>query len=352
MTTRPPQLPTGAPPVPAVLAVDVGGTSLKAAVVDASGRPVHRERRTTRTGTRGVADLTRLLGDLAAHAAARGWRPVAAGVVTPGVVDDTTGVVEFAANLRWRSVPLRAELERATGLPVAVAHDARAAGRAEHLLSRSRAETYAFVPIGTGISAAVLTGGTPLAGATRSAGEFGHVAVHDGGEECGCGQRGCLEAYASASAVLRRYLARGGRGATSAADVVAALGRDTDADAVWADAVEALAIGLQGMTMLLDPEEIVLGGGLSRAGTALLGPVTTALEGRLAWRPAPRVSASRLGPAAGRVGAALLGFERAGLADHVHRWSASEVCGPDPDPRRVDVPAPAAVDSDGQVVGR
>ena len=93
---------------------------------------------------------------------------------------------------------------------------------------------------------ALVVGGLVVEGSSGSAGECGHVVVHAGGELCPCGQRGCLEAYAAGAAVVRRYLARGGRGAVSTADVVGLLGRDVDADAVWRDAVEALALALHG----------------------------------------------------------------------------------------------------------
>ncbi|MEZ0165859.1 ROK family protein [Kineococcus sp. LSe6-4] len=296
-----------------VLAVDVGGTGLKGAVVDVHGRALVRRERPTALDGRGALDnLLALLAELAELAGPH--RPVAVGVGTPGTVDEASGTVVHASNLGWRDLGLRALLEEATGLPVAVGHDARAAGRAEQLASGAR-DSFVFVPIGTGISAALVVRGTAVSGVSGAAGEFGHVVVHPDGEPCPCGQRGCVEAYAAAGAVLRRYRARGGR-AGSTAEVVARVGRDADADAdadaVWADAVGALALGLQGVTMLLDPAEIVLGGGVSRAGAVLLDPLAADLRSLLAWRSPPPLRTARWGAQAGRVGAALLGFERVG----------------------------------------
>ncbi|GAA0318385.1 ROK family protein [Kineococcus aurantiacus] len=297
-----------------MLAVDVGGTGLKGAVVDARGHTVAVRDRPSRAGGRPVVDNLRdLLADLAALAAAAGpERPVAVGVGTPGTVDEASGTVVYASNLGWRDLGLRRLLEEATGLPVAVGHDGRAAGRAEQLVSGTRGN-FVFVPIGTGISAALVVGGVAVAGVSGAAGEFGHVVVHPDGELCPCGQRGCVEAYAAGAAVLRRYLARGGR-AASTAEVVGRLGTDALARQVWAEAVHALALGLQGLTVLLDPAEVVLGGGVSAAGPLLLEPLEVRLRSLLAWREPPPLRTARWGTEAGRVGAALLAFERVGIA--------------------------------------
>lgn len=292
-----------------VLAVDVGGTGLKGAVVDVHGRTLARRDRPTALDGRGAAEnLLALLADLSALAGPQA--PVAVGVGTPGIVEEATGTVVYASNLGWRDFGLRALLEESTGLPVGVGHDARAAGRAEQLASGTHG-SFVFVPIGTGIAAALVVEGTAVSGVSGAAGEFGHVVVHPGGELCPCGQRGCVEAYAAGGAVLRRYRARGGE-AASTAEVVGRVGRDPRADEVWADAVRALALGLQGLTMLLDPAEIVLGGGVSGAGAVLLDPLEAELRSLLAWRAPPPLRTARWGSEAGRIGAALLGFERVG----------------------------------------
>jgi glucokinase len=130
--------------------------------------------------------------------------------------------------------------------------------------------------------------------------------VHPDGEACPCGQRGCLERYASAAAITRAYAAAGGPPGTSAADVARRRSTDPAAGRAWDRAVEALAIALASATMLLDPEVVALAGGLSEAGDALIAPLRDALERRVRWRPAPRVVLSPLGARAGLLGAALL----------------------------------------------
>ena len=149
-----------------------------------------------------------------------------------------------------------------------------------------------------------------LRAARLPAGELGHVPVHPGGEPCACGQRGCLEVYASASGIARRYSARTGASAT-AAEVVARAASDVLAGAVWQEAVDALALALTTATMLVDPGAIVLGGGLAGAGAALRDPLAAALSEHLRWRPAPPVEVSPIADRLGLLGAAQLAWEAA-----------------------------------------
>ncbi|MCZ2830595.1 ROK family protein [Modestobacter sp. VKM Ac-2986] len=333
---------TGAPPAEvAAIAVDVGGTTVKGALVDAAGRPLHELAAPTSPadGTPVADVLTAVLAGLAGRAAASGLRVVGAGVVTPGTVDETTGRVGFAANLGWRDFDLRTHLEQRVAVPVAVGHDVRAAGAAEALLGAGRgARDLAFVALGTGIAAALVTGGAVVSGATRAAGEIGHMPVHPGGRPCTCGQVGCLEAYASGAAVARRYAELGGRPGSTAGDVAAALGTDPAADRAWQEAVQALALASSTLTMALDPALLVFGGGLGRAGERLLAPLRWELAGLLAWRAAPRLAAAELGQDAGRVGAAMLAYRAAGHGAVVERWTTGDVLG-----RRATSPGPTTV---------
>jgi glucokinase len=243
--------------------------------------------------------LAEFAGDLAAGAAA-------VGVAVPGLVDEASGVARASVNLGWRDVPLRRVLEERLGVPVAVTHDVRAAARAEAAegAARGRSE-WLLVTVGTGVGAAVVTGGAPYAGAHHAGGELGHLVVAPDGPECACGARGCVEALASAAAVERRY----GR-AVPAQEVIARAGRgDADAAAVWRDAVEALAAGLAAAVVMLDPELIVVGGGLAGAGDALFEPLAVQLRRRLPFLEAPPVIPAALGADAGWRGAALLAAE-------------------------------------------
>jgi glucokinase len=290
-----------------VVALDVGGTVLKGAVVDANGVPLHELRAPTGTGLPAILDLL-------ARLRAAAPRPAAVGVVVPGIVDDAAGVARYAANLGWRDLPLRALVEEHSGLPVAVSHDVRAGGLAEGMLGAARGvPDFLFLPIGTGIAGAVVIGGRPYAGAHDAAGELGHLVVRPGGPPCACGATGCLEAVASAAAIARHYRQRTGESSASAADVAARVAAgDADAQAVWSDAVAALADGLASYVAVVDPSLIVVGGGLATSGAVLLDPLTEALTARLTVHAPPPVVAAQLGDRAGCMGAALLAWQAAG----------------------------------------
>jgi glucokinase len=333
-------------PGDAVIAVDVGGTGMKCALVGATGTVLHTERRATGRdrGPRAVvATVLEVAAHLANLAADRGLSPCAAGVVVPGVVDEAAGVAIWSANLGFRDVPLRDLVAARLRLPAALGHDVRAGGLAEARLGAGRDYRHVLVvPIGTGIAAAHVVDGRVFAGAHGAAGEIGHVVVRPGGPRCGCGSLGCLEAIASAAAVARRYAQRmsgsstgaagtgagavggtaeaagtgagGVGGAADSAERVAALAANGDpqATAVWQETVDALADGLLTGLALFDPEVVVIGGGLAEAGEALLAPLRAALRDRLTFHREPRVVRAALGDTAGCLGAALLALEKIG----------------------------------------
>ena len=294
--------------MPNVIAIDVGGTSIKAARADESGAlhdlrtiptPVAAGPDAVVAAIRGAArDL--MLPDVAA-----------AGVVVPGAVDSVSGVASYAANVGWRDVPLGGLLAAELGVPVFVDNDVRAAGLAEQRLGRARdVPDCLIVVIGTGIAAVVIARGAPVRGALGLAGEIGHLPVRPDGEPCACGQRGCTEVYASAAGIARRYQARAGVPRT-AQEIAALLATDRDAAHVWTDATEALGLALASCALLLDPALVVLAGGLAGAGDALRDPVAGSVRARLAWRTAPAIEISPLGDRAGLHGAALLAWRAA-----------------------------------------
>jgi glucokinase len=292
--------------VPSVIAVDVGGTSIKSALVDEAGGLARRRAIPTPVadGPDAVVDaIRRAVHELLADDV------VAVGVVVPGVVGPEPGVVSYATNLGWRDVALGARLGADLGVPVLVDKDVKATALAERTLGVAHGlRDCLVVAIGTGIAAVAVSGGEVVRGANELAGEIGHICVDPRGEACPCGQRGCAERYASAAAVARRYAARAGV-LRPADEVVARLAGDPDAAAVWAEAAEALAAMLASCTLLLDCTLIVLSGGLARAGEALREPVARALAARLAWREPPAVSVSPLARDAGVLGAALLAWQ-------------------------------------------
>jgi glucokinase len=291
-----------------VLAVDVGGTTVKAEVADASGATVLAGTAPTPKGAAAFDAIAELGSRLIADA---GGPMASAGVVLPGIVDRARRIAVYSSNVGWSGLPAGDLLERAWGIPVAIDHDVTCAGWAEWATGAGQGcDDMAFVAIGTGISAAIVSGGRLLRGrGDRQPGEIGHVVVRPGGPPCGCGAHGCMEAIGSAGAIARSYAAVTGSAVAGALDVELAAAHDDRARKVWDDAMSALADGLVVLTTLVAPERIVIGGGLAASGDFLVTPLTTLLTERVCVQPAPALVLAAHGLRAGLAGAALLARE-------------------------------------------
>ncbi|QUH05496.1 ROK family protein [Saccharopolyspora erythraea] len=295
------------------IAVDVGGTETKAALVAVEpddARTLRQTRRRTPRGADGPSTAESVIDTVAEIVEELRDGADAIGVVVPGIVDEQRGMGVYSANLGWREEPLRDMLAARFDLPLAFGHDVRAGGLAEARFGAARGMRDVIVmPIGTGIAAALVFNGQ-IYSAGGHAGEIGHVDIGHG-EPCPCGGTGCVEAVASSAAVARRYTARVGTpvdGAAAVADAVRA--GDPHAAAVWQEAVDALAKGLVTLTAVLAPEGIVLGGGLAMAGRLLTDPLAARLdEMLLPFHRRPRLELAELGDTAGCLGAALLATE-------------------------------------------
>ncbi|GIE90427.1 ROK family protein [Actinoplanes regularis] len=297
-----------------VIALDVGGTGMKCALVRPDGAVHHEERHPTRA-ERGPETVTEnilsIAEGLAGRARADGLTPVAAGIAVPGVVDEASGVAVWSSNVGFRDVPLRDLAARRLELPVALGHDVRVGALAEARLGAGRGRRHVlFVAIGTGIASGLVVDGAGYSGAHGAAGEIGHVTVRPGGQPCGCGLRGCLETEASARAIGRRYAELTGESGATAFDVAtrAAAGEQLAAQ-VWRDAIEALADGLLTAQALYDVGVVVLGGGLAEARDGLLTPVREAFARRVTFHRTPEIVRAELGDTAGCLGSALLALD-------------------------------------------
>jgi len=305
------------------IGVDIGGTKVAAAVVDAAGRVLrHEQRRTPAARPDSIRDVVvDLVGELTRS------HPVAAvGVGAAGWIDADRSVVRYAPNLAWRDEPLRDLLAAALGLPVVVENDANAAAWAEFRFGAARQAAHSMVllTVGTGIGSGIVVGGELVRGGHGMAGEIGHTRAVPDGLPCGCGRRGCLEQYASGTALVR--LAReavaqqpepsgvlmelaGGDPERIDGPMVtrAARAGDKVARSAFDEVGRWLGAGLADVVAVLDPEVLVLGGGVVAAGELLLAPVREAYRRSLERRgqfPVAPVTAASLGPLAGVIGAA------------------------------------------------
>lgn len=281
-----------------MIGVDVGGTTVKGVVVDGDGRVVRELRRPTPapdpTGAAVADTVAELVGVLDEGAGL----PV--GCVVPGIVDETRGIAVLSANIGWSDIAVAHMLRDRLGRAVAFGHDVRAGALAEARWGAARGTTgvVAFVPIGTGIAAALLVDGHPLVSGGW-AGEIGQTLIRTGAH---AGLR--VEEVASAAGTARRAGVQDAR--TVAARVDAG---DPEAQRVWRDTVEVLGDALANMTAAVAPETIVLGGGLALAGRTLTAPLESALDARLGLLRRPVLRTAELGDRAAALGAAILAIE-------------------------------------------
>lgn len=290
----------------AVLAFDVGGTSIKAGLVDESGRTHGFRRIQTPQGqlNPGEAVLDRV-GQAAQELMNDhpGIHVAAVGLSVPGLVNPATGTGIYSENLGWRDFPFKQAGENRLGLPLAFGHDVAAAGTAElHMGGIKHFRDVVVIVIGTGIAAAVFCNGQPVL-ASGYAGEIGQVLVPD---PRGRGTTR-LESVASAAAIVRRCDPSGGEIIGGADHVLklAAAG-DSNAQRIWDDALDALAFAVVQCVSILGTEAVIIGGGLSQAGDALIAPLRDRVDKQLIdFQRRPRIFPAHLGQDAGLIGTAL-----------------------------------------------
>lgn len=296
-----------------VVGLDLGGTNIKLARVEAGADDEPFVVATSIHPTPDGKPPEAVVGRLTELALQDHPRPEALGLGIPGQFDPATGIVRGLPNLagRWPGFPLRAALEEGTGLPVTVINDAQGFTLAEARLGAARDVTSVVgVALGTGIGGGVLIEGRLLPGAHGIAGEIGHqVIVADSPASCSCGTRGCLESLAKA-AVLAELAGR-----DSVEEVFAASAEGDDrAAAAIATVTDYIGIGLANVVAIIDPEIIVIGGGVADAGDALLDAIRAAVKRHVRLVPSEDVNIVRgaLGTTSGAVGAALAALAHGG----------------------------------------
>ena len=309
-----------------VLALDIGGTKLAVGVVTSDGRthglriaPTRRER-----GPQAVIDQLFALGREAIEASGLG--PVSAvGISCGGPLDGPSGVLQSPPHLPgWIDIPVGPMASDAFGVPFALENDATAAALAEHRFGAGvGVDNLLYLTVSTGVGGGAFLDGTLLRGAAGNGGEFGHITVRREGRPCACGRRGCIEAYASGTAIAaraREQLADDPSSSLAALHVVtaadvsrAAAAGDALARRVWDETTDLLGAAVTDLVNVFEPEMVILGGGVTRAGAMLLDPVRQVVD-REAMAPARRVVSvvlAGLGDVVCVVGAGVVAFDRA-----------------------------------------
>ena len=306
----------------ATIGLDIGGTKISGCVLDASGAILAKGRKDTPAQDPGaiVEEVAQLIREL------RFEREIdAVGVACAGFIDRAGSTVLFAPNLAWRDTPLKALLEAALDLPVTIENDANAAAWGEFRYGAAAGTSdMVLVTVGTGIGGGVVSNGVLLRGAFGIAAELGHMRVVPGGIRCGCGNRGCWEQYASGNALVREArelvvsgtphaarlseLCAGEPDALTGPDVTkAAVDGDPAAVELLGDLGTWIGEGVASVAAILDPELVVLGGGVAEAGGLLIDPAVAAFRRQLTGRghrPEARFALASLGNDAGMIGAA------------------------------------------------
>jgi glucokinase len=299
------------------LGLDLGGTNLKWTVVERVGEAwavVDRDQVATRRSP--AADdmpesVTSQLTEVAVSARDRAGPLESVGIGIPGLYDPRTGRTRFLVNIPgpWAGHPVAEPVSAAVGVPAFLINDARAFGLAELRLGAGQgASSMVGLTLGTGVGGVVIVFGRVHQGHDGTAGEIGHQTIDPDGPWCGCGNRGCLEAYARAD-----QIAAACGTATAEAAVRAATSGDEQARRGLADIGRYLGIGIANMITVLSPDRVVLGGGVAAAGDLLFDPIRAEVARRVRTTSIDEVAivAAELGTWAGAIGAAIHGAEEA-----------------------------------------
>ena len=310
------------------IGIDIGGTGIQMGVVDEEGKILEKGAIVTNTKLPVEEQIAQMAACAKETLERSGYtmddlKAVGAGV--PGIVDPHTKMIPFCTNLGWHEVPFETIFRKYLDKPVYINNDATVAGLAESVAGKTKGTSSSvFVTLGTGVGGGIVINGKVWSGFHGVGSEIGHMIMKLDGEPCTCGNHGCLERYCSATAIIR--MAReavqdhpeseimtlcGGDPQKINAKIVFDAARDHDpvGEEVFNTYISYLAQALATIIHFLDPEVIVLGGGVSKAGDFLLKPLREAVPKYLLYKTMPysRIEIADLGPDAGIIGAAMLG---------------------------------------------
>ncbi len=307
------------------IGIDLGGTFIKYGIVNEDGEIIEKEKAATPAGC-GYAETVEIIVSVTGKISAEHGAPVCGlGIGAPGVVDGEKGVVRSSGNLGWENKPLAEDLSAMLGIPVMLSNDANAAAYGEYVCGAGKQyNSVVLITLGTGVGSGIVLNGKLYEGNEGAGAELGHEVIRVGGEKCACGRRGCFEAYASATALIRQtkramekdrqsklwQLCEGDINNVNGKTAFdgAAVG-DKTAKRVVNNYLRYLSEGLANIANTFRPEVILIGGGISAQGEKLTIPLQKRVEklmlGHGGYAPVKILTAS-LGNDAGLVGAAML----------------------------------------------
>lgn len=303
------------------IGIDIGGTKIAGALVDEHGA-ILRELRVATPVNDPSALVDAVVGVVTELRAEH--EVSAVGVAMAGFIDHQQANVIYGTNFGWKNFPLKSEIEAKLDIPVIIENDANAAGWAEYRFGAGRGYRHmVMLTLGTGVGGAIIVDGKMLRGGFGVAGELGHMRVVPNGIACGCGQRGCIESYASGTALLRtakELVASGDPAGHRLAEITEQAGEFTGAQVYQAlvegdpgaikllnDLADWLGQAIASLSAILDPEIVVIGGGVSQAGDLLLEPIRESFRKHApagGFRPELKITTAEFVNDAGVVGAA------------------------------------------------
>lgn len=306
-----------------LVGVDLGGTNVRTALLNIDGEVLEKRKEASRASEGHIRVLQRLAENIQRireSAAGKEGEIIGVGVGAPGVIDMQKGVVVKSPNFPdWNELPLKEELEKAVRVPVFLENDANAAALGEQWRGAGRGvRSMILMTLGTGVGGGILLDGAIWRGADGMAGEVGHITLFPEGRPCGCGNRGCLEMYASARGVVQNYYEGKGVRLAGSGELTAVMvfqaAREGNAAAIGAmqRMGRDLGIGIASMVNIFNPEMIVIGGGVGEGWDLFIDATRREVSSRAFEAPARRVRIVRssLGDDAGMVGAAAVALQQ------------------------------------------
>lgn len=307
------------------IGIDIGGTNITVALVTGNGEILRKIRFPTRAEegkTKTIKCILKALGAIMKGLRSNSIEGI--GIGAAGDIDQDRGVVRFSPNLLWKDVPIVRLIREKFNLKVVLDNDANAAAWATYILETGRkVKNLLCITLGTGVGGGIILNGRIYHGASGSAGEIGHMTLNPQGQRCRCGNYGCLETYIGSAYIVKKAIREIRKGEKSLIKKIAggnlksvtpetiqaaALKGDKLARRIWKEAGEYLGIALSGVINLLNPEVIVFGGGVARAGELIFKPMKAEIRKRTFKTPFEKVkfTCTRFGEDLGVIGAALL----------------------------------------------
>jgi glucokinase len=310
------------------IGIDLGGTNIKAAMVDTETGEITATRSTPTKAREGhdvvIAEMAKLVDEIITVGGQTKKEIGGIGVGLPGLIDLEKGLTVFLTNLpgNWRNVPVRDQLSKLANLPVSLLNDARSMTLGEWRFGAGQGVDIACYTLGTGIGGGLVINGRLILGPSGSAGELGHISIDINGPQCGCGGRGCIEAFASGPAIAAMGMKAVVQGRdTAIADLAggdlnritpeliseAAQSGDPVAIEIYEFAGMIIGAGIANVVTTINPRRVVIGGGVAAAGELILDPIRRSMNERVFLTDTDLIDVvpARLGNNAGLIGAAL-----------------------------------------------